>query len=89
VNGCGGELVERVSKRNRRFYGCSRYPACKAAFWNRPVGEHCPQCDSPVLLEKTTKKQGIKWICPNPDCKYERAVEDQAEVPLKTSGGSI
>lgn len=26
--GCDGELVERRSKRGRRFYGCTKYPKC-------------------------------------------------------------
>ncbi|MCR4394141.1 MAG: type I DNA topoisomerase, partial [Dehalococcoidales bacterium] len=26
---CGGELVQRISKRKRRFYGCSNYPKCE------------------------------------------------------------
>ncbi|MFA6599726.1 MAG: type I DNA topoisomerase [Candidatus Omnitrophota bacterium] len=26
--GCGGELVKRMSKKRRTFYGCSKYPKC-------------------------------------------------------------
>lgn len=31
-----GELVERMTRKRRMFYGCSRYPDCKYATWKRP-----------------------------------------------------
>jgi DNA topoisomerase-1 len=80
--GCDGELTQRTSRQGRRFYGCSRYPACKTAFWDRPVAELCPACGAPVLLEKVGKKSGAKLVCPNPDCRYERPLEPTADRPL-------
>ncbi|GKT08158.1 type I DNA topoisomerase [Desulforhabdus sp. TSK] len=69
--GCAGELVERVGKGGRRFYGCNKYPECKTVFWGKPVQKKCPLCDSPVLVEKVTKRSGVKLVCPNASCKYE------------------
>jgi len=69
--GCDGQLVERVSKKGRRFYGCSNYPECKTLFWNQPVPKTCPACGSPVLLEKKSRGGKVKWVCPNSDCKFE------------------
>jgi DNA topoisomerase-1 len=40
----GGELIERLSKKKRRFYGCSRYPQCRFAIMQKPVTQPCPQC---------------------------------------------
>ena len=40
----GGELVERISKKKRRFYGCSRYPQCTFTIRQKPVLQPCPQC---------------------------------------------
>jgi DNA topoisomerase-1 len=35
--GCGkGEIIIKITKKRRRFYGCSRYPACKWASWHKP-----------------------------------------------------
>ncbi len=31
-----GELVERKTKKGRRFWGCSRYPDCDFATWTKP-----------------------------------------------------
>jgi DNA topoisomerase-1 len=72
--GCSGEIVVRRSKRGRNFYGCSRYPDCKFTVWNKPVAEACPQCGSPILLEKASKQSGPIRYCPNESCKYQREV---------------
>jgi DNA topoisomerase-1 len=72
--GCTGELVARRTKRGKTFYGCSRYPECKFTAWDKPVAEPCPQCGSPILLEKFDKKSGHVRYCPNEACKYEHAV---------------
>ncbi|MBW2434172.1 MAG: type I DNA topoisomerase [Deltaproteobacteria bacterium] len=68
---CGGEIVERHSKRGKLFYGCSRFPDCEFATWDKPVNKKCPQCDSPILLEKTTKKKGAFLTCLSTECGYE------------------
>ncbi len=41
---CGKDLVVRRSRRGRTFYGCSGYPDCDFASWQRPVPAPCPQC---------------------------------------------
>ena len=67
--GCEGHLVQRTSKRGKTFYGCTRYPECTYAIWDRPVPEPCPNCSAPFLLEKTTKARGTRLICPA--CGFE------------------
>lgn len=71
---CGkGELVQRRSKRGKTFYSCNRYPACEYSLWNKPVDIPCPNpdCDSPLLEERVSKKQGIVLQCPA--CKHRVA----------------
>jgi len=36
--GCGGDVVQRRSKRGRRFYGCSNYPKCNFTAFKLPEG---------------------------------------------------
>ncbi len=31
-----GDIVERKTKRGKKFWGCSRYPECKWATWDKP-----------------------------------------------------
>jgi DNA topoisomerase-1 len=53
--GCGGDLTERRTRKGRLFYGCSRYPECKFATWDRPVPGPCAVCGSPALVEKNAR----------------------------------
>jgi len=41
---CGGELVEKLSKKKRTFYGCGNYPDCKFILNTRPLPQPCPKC---------------------------------------------
>ncbi|MCD6170227.1 MAG: type I DNA topoisomerase [Candidatus Latescibacteria bacterium] len=66
---CDGEIVERRSKKGKVFYGCSNYPKCEFASWDKPVNRKCPQCGAPFLVEKVAKKKGLFLQCPN--CKAE------------------
>jgi len=72
--GCAGEIVVRRTRRGKTFYGCSRYPECKFVTWDKPIAEPCPDCGSPLLLEKYSKKAGPLRYCRNEACKYEHAV---------------
>ncbi|MFO7951063.1 MAG: type I DNA topoisomerase [Candidatus Fermentibacteraceae bacterium] len=58
--GCDGELVERKSRKGKRFYSCNRYPECDYAIWNPPLDERCPRCGFPILEKRS---RGI--YCPN------------------------
>ncbi len=50
---CGGDLVERKTKQKKRvFYGCSNYPTCNFAIWERPVPELCPNCNGLMVVAK-------------------------------------
>ena len=71
---CTGEIVVRRTKRGRTFYGCTRYPECKFTAGDKPVNQPCPNCSSPILLEKVSKKGGPVRYCPNEACKYEQVV---------------
>ena len=74
--GCDGELVERRSKRGKLFYGCSRFPDCTFATWDKPVNKPCPRCESRFMVEKTTKKDGTFLKCPDKACGHKEPVEE-------------
>ncbi len=71
-DGCDGEIVERKSKRGKVFFGCSRFPKCEFATWDKPVAEKCPQCDAKILVEKTSKKDGTFLACLNKECGFKK-----------------
>jgi len=43
---CGGELVKRISKKKRVFYGCSKFPKCQFTVNRKPIAQPCPDCGS-------------------------------------------
>ncbi|MBI3459230.1 type I DNA topoisomerase [Candidatus Azambacteria bacterium] len=64
----GQAMVEKKSKRGRVFYGCSGYPDCNFALWDKPLNEICPQCESLLVIFGKTEK--VK--CSRKDCDYKR-----------------
>jgi DNA topoisomerase-1 len=71
--GCGGDLVQKRTRKGRSFYACSRYPECEYALWDRPVNRSCPTCQAPFLVEKVSKQTGRTVQCRNEDCGYREA----------------
>lgn len=70
---CGeGEITEKRSKKGKVFFSCSRWPDCKFATWNKPVGEKCPQCDATFLVEKYSKTEGNYIACIKEGCGYKK-----------------
>ncbi len=66
--GCGGDIVEKRSKKGRIFYSCSNWPKCKFSSWQKPLPEMCPTCGA-ILTEKYTKA-GITKEC-SKKCGYK------------------
>ena len=78
--GCEGEIVERMSRKGRRFYGCTKYPQCDMAFWSKPVRGNCPQCGGSVLIEKKTRKGEVKLVCANASCGHDTGSGAEAKT---------
>ena len=65
---CGGNIIERKSKKGRVFYGCDRYPECDFVSWDPPSREKCPVCGK-VLLQKKTKDKRL--YCVTEGCTFQ------------------
>ena len=76
---CGARLMEKTSKKNRKFYGCERYPECDFTAWEKPVTEKCEKCGS-YMTEKRTRRGEVFHICSNPDCRNRVKVESTEEA---------
>ncbi len=57
---CGGELVEKRTRRGRTFYGCSNYPECEFATWNRPLPQPCPNCGGLLTVAGKGRAKCVK-----------------------------
>ncbi len=74
---CGAKLVERRTKRKRVFYGCSRYPECDFATWEKPLTTPCPECGG-LLIPKGEMAKCAK-------CSYEGSIEEIKEKESATA----
>jgi DNA topoisomerase-1 len=77
---CGGELLERKSRRGKIFYGCNRFPDCTYAIWDKPVDRICEVCTAPFMVEKSTKRDGRFYACIAEGCgNRESILEEEME----------
>ncbi|MBU4350757.1 type I DNA topoisomerase [Candidatus Parcubacteria bacterium] len=58
-----GEIIERRTRKRKIFYGCSEWPKCDFALWDKPTGEICKVCQSLIVKTKWRKEK-----CTNADC---------------------
>lgn len=70
-----GDIVERRSKRGRRFWSCKNYPKCTFALWYKPIQKHCPKCNASFLVERLTKEGKSYLQCLTKGCDYKEDIE--------------
>ncbi|MCR4876194.1 MAG: type I DNA topoisomerase [Clostridiales bacterium] len=75
---CGKRLLEKVSRKNRKFYGCEGYPECDFVSWDKPVTEKCPQCGS-YMVEKRNSRKGLMRVCSSETCHYREVLPETGE----------
>ena len=65
---CSSELVEKLSKKKRTFYGCSNYPKCTFATNLRPLPQPCPKCGGLLTLYRGKQAKCTK-------CEYKGRIQ--------------
>lgn len=75
---CGARLMEKTSKKNRKFYGCEKYPECDFVSWEMPISQRCPKCGH-YMVEKRGKRGEIIHLCANETCRYKETAEAKDE----------
>ena len=73
---CGARLMEKTSKKNRKFYGCECYPECSFVSWEKPVPAACPQCGG-YMVEKRGRKGELWHLCANETCRCRVEVQQE------------
>jgi DNA topoisomerase-1 len=63
VEGCTGKLVEKISKKKKKFISCSKYPICTFATNTEPVEGPCPACGAPTLFSFRKKTRCLRKDC--------------------------
>ena len=75
---CGKRLLEKTSRKNRRFYGCEGYPGCDFVSWDKPVDEKCSKCGH-YMIEKKNNKGDTIHLCTNENCRHKTVVAKNEE----------
>lgn len=57
---CGGDVIEKKTRKGASFYGCSNYPECNFMTWDLPSDEICPRCGKSLF-----KRKGNVLYCPD------------------------
>ncbi len=60
---CGAKLLKKISKKGKKFYGCSNYPKCDFAAPGVPTGEKCSECGDYLIAGIRGRK-----YCMNANC---------------------
>jgi DNA topoisomerase-1 len=79
---CDGDLVERKTKQKKRvFFGCSNYPTCNFAIWERPIPELCPNCGGLMVIPRV----GQDPVCYAEVVEAQRNTQDKPQQGEKTA----
>ncbi len=78
--GCEGKLTEKRSKRGRLFYGCTSYPKCDFATWDKPVAQECPSCKARFMVSKSSKAKGEYLRCL--ECGHQLTSPEEVEAAV-------
>jgi len=75
VPSCGGVIVERRTKRGRKFYGCSRYEetGCEFVTWAKPIKKACPSCGAAMVTIKRSRS-GTFLACVAAGCEWSEEI---------------
>lgn len=72
---CGKNVLKKVSKRGKVFYGCEGWPKCDFVSWDIPTGKLCPECGQPLVYHEYRGKKSIQ--CSSRTCSYTEAMPDE------------
>ncbi len=67
---CGGDVIEKKTKKGTSFFGCSNYPECNFMTWDAPSDEVCPKCGKSLF-----RRRGNILYCPDTEgCGFTKPV---------------
>jgi DNA topoisomerase-1 len=70
---CGSDVVIKLSRKGRRYYGCINNPECSFMSWDKPSTVKCPECGG-YMVEK-----GNRLLCKNEACGFVTQKPKEAE----------
>ncbi|MGN0521576.1 MAG: type I DNA topoisomerase [Eubacterium sp.] len=73
---CGGDVIQKKTKKGSTFFGCSNYPNCNFMTWDQPSDEVCPKCGKSLF-----KRRSNVLYCPDEEgCGFKKTVTKKAKT---------
>ncbi len=70
---CGKKVLQKKSKKGKKYFGCEDNPTCDFMTWDTPVSDKCPKCNDGTTLFK----KGGKMFCLKDGCGYEVEIKKE------------
>ncbi len=70
---CGKDIVLKMTRKGRKYYGCIDNPECDFMIWQKPSVEKCPKCGSMMVYK------GNKLVCIGENCDYVSEISEKSE----------
>ncbi|MDE6890759.1 MAG: topoisomerase DNA-binding C4 zinc finger domain-containing protein, partial [Lachnospiraceae bacterium] len=70
---CGKDIVLKMTRKGRKYYGCIDNPDCDFMIWQKPSLEKCKKCGS-MMVHK-----GNKLVCTGENCDYVSEISEKTE----------
>ncbi len=70
---CHKKVLQKKSKKGKKYFGCEDNPACDFMTWDTPVSDKCPKCNDGTTLFK----KGGKMFCLKEGCGYETTIKKE------------
>lgn len=75
---CNARVLEKTSRKGRKFYGCERYPDCDFTSWDKLSTTPCPKCNSFMVYKYRKNKPFL--LCSNETCRHHEDLPEEAET---------
>ena len=76
---CGGEILERKTKKGAKYFGCENYPECDFTSWDLPTNEKCPECGKMLLLKSINRRITKVKVCIDENCSFNKEKSKKEE----------
>ncbi len=70
---CGARLLEKTTRKGRKFYGCEKYPECDFTSWDKLDTKPCVKCGHWTVQKY--RKNSLFRLCTNETCRHHEEVE--------------
>lgn len=75
---CGAGLLEKTTRKGRKFYGCERYPECDFTSWDKVAETKCSVCGSFMVYKR--RKGSLMLLCSSETCRHHEEIGEGQEA---------